>query len=140
MDIITEILEIEAACFDRPWGYETLSFEIHSPLCVLAYEQREGHIVSYALGHVIADEGELLRIGTAPALRRQGLAETVLTDFLEKARKAGAARCFLEVRSRNAAAIPLYEKRGFKRVGLRKKYYGSDDAIVMAADLTEDLS
>lgn len=136
MDIITEILKIEAACFDRPWSYETLSFELHSPLCVLAYEQREGHITSYALGRVVADEGELLRIGTPPELRRQGLAGKALSAFLDKTRETGAARCFLEVRSRNAAAISLYEKHGFKLVGLRKKYYGDDDAIVMAADLS----
>lgn len=135
MDIITEILEIETACFDRPWTFETLSFEIHSPLCVLAYEQHEGHIISYALGRVIADEGELLRIGTPPELRRQGLADKTLAAFLEKMREAGAARCFLEVRSRNAAAIPLYEKHGFKPVGLRKKYYGDDDAVLMAIEL-----
>ncbi len=135
MDAITEILEIENTCFDRPWTFETLSFEIHSPLCVLAYEQHEGHITSYALGRVVADEGELMRIGTPPALRRQGLAGKALSAFLEKTREMGAARCFLEVRSRNSAAVALYEKHGFKPVGLRKKYYGDDDAIVMAADL-----
>lgn len=55
--------------------------------------------------------------------------------LLDKMRKAGAKKCFLEVRSRNTPAISLYEKCGFKRVGLRKKYYGDDDAAVMEAEL-----
>ncbi len=135
MDIIDDILLLENACFDRPWTFETLSFELHSSLCVLACEKRDGKIAAYALGRVVADEGELLRLGTSPEQRRQGLAEKALVSLLEKMREKGAARCFLEVRSRNAPAISLYEKRGFKRGGLRKKYYGDDDAIVMTIDL-----
>jgi len=135
MDIIDDILFLENACFERPWLFEMLSFELHSPLCVLACEKWDGKIAAYALGRVIADEGELLRLGTSPSARRQGLAERALAALLDKMREKGAARCFLEVRSRNTPAISLYEKRGFKRVGLRKKYYGDDDAIVMAIDL-----
>ncbi len=135
MDIIDDILKVENSCFDRPWSFETLSFELHSPLCVLACEKRDGKIAAYALGRVIADEGELLRLGTSPQQQRQGLAEKTLGALLNKMREKGAARCFLEVRSRNVPAISLYEKRGFKRVGLRKKYYGDDDAIVMTIDL-----
>lgn len=136
MKVIEEILGIENACFDKPWTYEMLSFEINSPTCALAYGEREGHIAAFALGRVTADEAELLRIGTLPQYRGQGLGGKALAAFLDKAREAGASRCFLEVRSRNAAAISLYEKHGFKRVGLRRKYYGDDDAVVMAADLS----
>lgn len=135
MNVIEDILCIENECFDRPWTYETLSFEIHSPLCALTYETQGGKIASYALGRVIADEGELLRLGTSPQFRRQGLAEKALSALLNKMRDVGAARCFLEVRSRNLFAISLYEKLGFKRVGVRKRYYGDDDAAVMAVDL-----
>ena len=135
MNVIEEILAIENECFDRPWTYETLSFEIHSPLCALAYEERERKIASYALGRVVADEGELLRLGTSPQHRRQGLAEKSLAALLDKMREVGAKKCFLEVRSRNAPAIALYEKLGFVRVGLRKKYYGDDDAVVMEVEL-----
>ena len=43
----------------------------------------------------------------------------------------------LEVRRSNLAAIHLYETSGFKRVGVRRRYYASDgeDAIVMLYDL-----
>lgn len=38
----------------------------------------------------------------------------------------------LEVNEKNKAAIALYEKFGFKKVGTRKKYYnGTDDGHVM---------
>ena len=38
----------------------------------------------------------------------------------------------LEVDTENAPAIHLYEKFGFKNLGIRKKYYnGSRDAYIM---------
>ncbi|MGZ7144902.1 GNAT family N-acetyltransferase, partial [Streptococcus pyogenes] len=43
---------------------------------------------------------------------------------------------FLEVRESNKAARGLYEKFGFKKVGLRKKYYQNpvEDAVLMARE------
>ena len=39
----------------------------------------------------------------------------------------------LEVRVSNVAAISLYEKFGFKSIGVRKKYYqdNNEDALIM---------
>ena len=38
----------------------------------------------------------------------------------------------LEVKEKNVPAIKLYEKYGFEKVGIRKKYYnGIDNAIIM---------
>ena len=38
----------------------------------------------------------------------------------------------LEVNEKNTIAIKLYEKFGFEKVGLRKKYYNEkDNAIIM---------
>lgn len=136
MDIIGDILKIEEACFDRPWTFETISFEIHSPFNVLACERIDGIAVSYALGRVVAGEAELLRMGTLPQYRRKGYADKTLGKFLLELQKNSAQSCFLEVRSRNDAAVALYEKHGFSRVGIRKKYYGDDDALVMSAVLT----
>lgn len=42
---------------------------------------------------------------------------------------------FLEVRSRSEGARALYEGRGFVPVGLRRRYYRDDDALVMRRDV-----
>ena len=42
----------------------------------------------------------------------------------------------LEVNSKNQPAIELYQKFGFKQIGIRKKYYNMvDDAIIMQKEL-----
>lgn len=44
----------------------------------------------------------------------------------------------LEVRVDNVPALALYERFGFKKMGLRKRYYQPEgvDAYTMCADLT----
>ena len=49
----------------------------------------------------------------------------------------------IEVRPSNVAAIALYRGAGFSEVGKRRGYYqganGSEDALVMACDLTQHI-
>ena len=108
-----------------------LECEINSPLSIFETEQRDGKIVGYALGRVVADEAELLKICVRSDWRKQGIAEKVLGELLGKMREKGAAACFLEVRSKNAPALALYEKLGFEKIALRRGYYPDDDALVM---------
>ena len=48
-------------------------------------------------------------------------------------RRAGATSLLLEVRADNAPAIALYERHGFDRIAVRRRYYqpGDVDAWVM---------
>lgn len=88
--------------------------------------------------HVL-DEGELLTIGTDPAVRAQGLGRTLLRHGLSHLASQGVTRCFLEVAVTNTAAIRLYASYGFQNAGRRRHYYQhageSIDASVMAIDL-----
>jgi ribosomal-protein-alanine N-acetyltransferase len=79
------------------------------------------------------DEAYVQTIGVAPAHQRNGLGATLLMTLLEDAERRDLDRIGLEVRVDNAAAIALYERFGFARVGLRKRYYqpSGTDALVM---------
>jgi N-acetylglutamate synthase len=50
-----------------------------------------------------------------PAARRQGLASRLLTALARSAADSGAASLHLQTDSDNAAALALYERRGFER-------------------------
>lgn len=128
---------IEQECFHGSWTAETLLSELNSPLNILVTEERGGVIAGFALGRVAADEAELFQIATLPEFRRQGIAECLLTEFHDKCRERAAVCCFLEVRSRNAAAIALYEKSGYERIALRRNYYPDDDAVIYRRSLQE---
>lgn len=131
MEIIEELYRIERECFGGSWTVEMLKEEWENPLSVTAVEFENGRIAAFALGRVAADEGELFQIGTLAEFRRRGIAEKLLSELHDKMLEKGAEVCFLEVRSRNAAAIALYEKCGYERISVRRNYYPDDDAVIM---------
>lgn len=135
MENFEELYALERACFGEGWTREMLSAELENPLTVPVYEYSGEELAAFAFGRVVVDEAELFQIGTRPDFRGQGIAKRLLERFHEEMRKRGAAVCFLEVRSRNAAAIALYEKSGYERISVRRDYYPDDDAIVMRITL-----
>lgn len=135
MSKIDEIYYAEECCFAEPWTLAMLESEIENPLSVIETASRDGKTVGYALGRVVADEAELLKICVLGDYRRQGIAEKLLSELLTKMRERGAAACYLEVRSRNLPAISLYKRLEFAEIGLRKNYYRDDDAVLMKIEL-----
>ena len=80
-----------------------------------------------------ADEGELLQIAVAGAAQRRGVADSLMSEALNRARGTGVETVYLEVRKSNTAAVSLYKKHGFAFSGTRKNYYAdpTEDAAVM---------
>jgi ribosomal protein S18 acetylase RimI-like enzyme len=56
-----------------------------------------------------------------PDYRRRGIADRLMVEGMELARKRGAKRVSLEVRAKNLAAQKLYERLGFTKVGSMSK-------------------
>lgn len=125
-----ELYSVEEACFFGEVTRERLFAETNDPMYITVVEKRGGKIIAFALGRVVADEGELYQIGVLPEFRRLGIAERMLSELLPLMEKRGAVQCFLEVRSKNGAAAALYEKCGFEKISVRRGYYPDDDALI----------
>lgn len=103
---------------------------------VLACDEEQEQPVGFALSRMVADEAELLLLAVAPGHQRRGVGRSLLAQFVERARSAGARRVHLEVRDGNPA-VRMYALAGFEPAGRRPNYYrGSDgrqyDAITLA--------
>ena len=72
--------------------------------------------------------GRLYSLATAPEARGRGVARTLLVAVEGEAVRRGCDRLRLEVRTDNAAAVALYERSGYRRIGAMSGYYddGSD--------------
>lgn len=103
----------------------------------VAAEDPAGALLGWAGVYVVSDSAEVLTVGVVPAARRRGIARLLLARLLDEAGRRGAREVFLEVRVDNAAALALYDREGFARVGRRRGYYdhGRVDAVVMHRDL-----
>lgn len=133
---ISQLDEIEQLCFHGSWTREMLVEELTNPLSVLVTRERSGRIVGFALGRVVADEGELYQIAVLPEYRREHLGSEMLTALHQLMCERGAAGCFLEVRSKNAPARALYENLGYEMISTRRNYYTDDDAAIYKVELT----
>ncbi|MGA1678861.1 MAG: GNAT family N-acetyltransferase, partial [Candidatus Nanopelagicales bacterium] len=76
-------------------------------------------------------EADLQTLVIKPEFQKKGMASELLTKLLEKAKKSGAKRVFLEVVFDNAPAIALYKKFNFEQIALRQKYYPNGKAAVV---------
>lgn len=131
--------EAHAGAFAESWREEDFE-DLLDGAGIYGFVARGDGPAGVVLCRVAAGEMEVLTLGVAAAARRRGVARALMTSALAAARHAGAEACFLEVAVDNPGAIALYEGLGFRRAGLRKRYYdrgpeGLVDALVMRLDL-----
>jgi [ribosomal protein S18]-alanine N-acetyltransferase len=113
--------------------------EIRSRLALLPLIRRAERrvptdpIVGFAGMWLLYDEAHITTIAVAPEHRGKGLGELLLVALIEEAVNRGADWLTLEVRVSNTSAQTLYEKYGFTRQGVRRRYYSDngEDAYIM---------
>jgi ribosomal-protein-alanine N-acetyltransferase len=94
-------------------------------------------LAGFAIATLVLDICQFESIVVAAEFRRQGIGAALLQDVIASSRQRGATRIELEVRAGNSAAIALYERAGFLRDGLRRRYYRDpqEDAVLMSLAL-----
>ena len=126
---------LHAACFPDPWNAAAISALLVAP-DTFAYAHEDGFVLARAAG----GEAEILTLAVAPAARGRGLGRRLMQAAIARARELVAETMFLEVGTENPAALALYARLGFAKVGMRKAYYGSGDALVLRLPLPADFA
>ena len=129
--------QIELASFNAPWPANVYRSEPETNRLASYLVARIGdRIVAYGGMWLMVDEAHITTFAVHPAWRRQGIGERLLVAFLDLAADRHAREATLEVRLSNLAARRLYEKYGFRPVGLRPRYYSDDgeDALIMTTE------
>ena len=98
--------------------------------------------VGYVSTWLVFEEAHITAIAVREGYRGRGVGELLLGGAIEFAMHKKSRVVTLEVRVSNRSAIALYQKYGFKKVGLRKAYYSDnrEDADIMTTDPILSLS
>lgn len=130
---VPEAAALEKRIFSDAWSQDGFYESIQNPNAVLIAAYEDGRLAGYCCMYEVLDEGEIVNVAVAPEFRRKGIAGKMLEALLEKECRREVLNVFLEVREHNGAAVSLYEKFGFKKIGIRKNFYEKpvEDAIVM---------
>lgn len=132
---LAEVMAVDAACLPKPWSEGVWRGELGSPFGLYLVIE-EGGAVSGQIGvRYVADELHVTTIAVRPERRRRGHARALLAAAVSAFPEARLVH--LEVRPTNAAARALYESLGFEVTGVRPRYYGDEDALLMTLDLGE---
>jgi [ribosomal protein S18]-alanine N-acetyltransferase len=128
---------IEHASFTTPWPDDAYRSEIETNRLATYLVATIGDaVVGFAGIWLMVDEAHITTFAVDPGWRRRGIGERLLLTLLDASVERGAREATLEVRLSNVAARRLYEKYGFRPVGLRPRYYSDngEDALIMTTE------
>jgi len=141
---VEEVSAIEQASFGEPWSreaFESLLTHQHMEALVLS-ECCEEHptlcaVVGYCGLITVLDEAEITNIAVRADRRGHGYGQMLLSDVLRRLADGGTHQVYLEVRVSNYRAIHIYEKAGFRQVGIRKHFYSNptEDGYLMRLEI-----
>lgn len=134
---IPAVHAIERASFAVPWPDDAYRNELATNrLASYIVARADDVVVGFAGLWVMVDEAHVTTFAVDPRWRRLGVAQRLLLGLLDIAVARRAREATLEVRLSNVPARRLYEKFGFRPVGIRPRYYSDngEDALIMTTD------
>jgi [ribosomal protein S18]-alanine N-acetyltransferase len=137
---LAAVHDIERRSFSTPWPPHAYRTEIETNrLATYLVVRVEETVVAYAGMWLMVDEAHITTFAVDPRWRRRRIGERLLLALLDLAIGRHAREATLEVRLSNLPARRLYEKYGFRPVGLRPNYYSDngEDALIMTTDHLE---
>ena len=152
LEDIPRVIQIDRQAFPIPWSASVYRYEIsQNPVSTMVvaslYEPDTAPEPSSLLGRLLGrlrgapspvwhravvgyggfwfsrGEAHVSTIATHPDFRGLGLGELLLAGMIRHALGMDARELSLEVRVSNDPAIALYEKYGFRRAGIKARYY-----------------
>ncbi|HLU77159.1 MAG TPA: ribosomal protein S18-alanine N-acetyltransferase [Burkholderiales bacterium] len=132
---LDEVVTIERSVYEFPWTPGNFRDSIRAGYDCRVYRSEHGTLIGYGVLMAGVDEAHLLNISVAAACQRHGYGSQLLEHFIDLTRARRLESIYLEVRPSNHVARRLYQRRGFRQVGLRRGYYpavdGREDALVL---------
>lgn len=134
------VYQIENDSFFEPWSKKQLlkEFEDNSFLRHVVYE-KDGEVVGFYIISHILDVVEIFTIAVDKDFRAEGIGSILLEDIIKRSEASDVNEIWLEVSTKNTAAINLYKKFGFVSQKIRKNYYQKtgEDAYNMIRKIHE---
>jgi len=131
---VNRLCEIETECFrDDAFTKEQILQLLKEYNCVNLVARVNGIIAGFVMGMMYLDRkavyAHILTIDVSPAYRRKGIGRMLLQEIERIFKEKGVKACLLEVREDNVAAISLYRRLGYEKIGKLENYYGNAHGI-----------
>ena len=128
LDVVTEL---EAQAYSQPWNAHVFAEELGQPSRTYLVIEDRTTVLGYAGLMTVDTEAHVTTVVVHPDRRDDRLGTRLMLALAAEAIDQGAKSMTLEVRVSNEAAQRLYRRFGMAPVGMRKKYYQDEDAMIM---------
>lgn len=130
-DDLDSILRIEEATYPTPWTEGIFRDELAAPGRIYLVAEADAEVVGYSGLMLVHPEAHVTSVTVDPQRRGSRIGTRLMLRICEEALAVGANSLTLEVRVSNRNAQALYQRFGMAPVGVRKRYYKDEDALVM---------
>ncbi len=129
---IEAVRHMESLTFSEVWSVDSYKRELTCGYGRYFVALWRGEVVASCGGWLLYDELDVTNVIVSPYLRHKGIGTRLFYHFMRSVVDDGCDMANLEVRFDNEPAKTIYRRFGFKKIGVRKKYYdGIDDAWTM---------
>lgn len=135
---IPYLVSIENACFSTPFKEKDFLDILNSEISSVLVAKVDGNVIGFVSFTIIIDELQIINVAVDPLFQGKGIGNAIMNELISYGSKNGVLKYFLEVRESNLSAIHLYEKYGFKQVGISKNHFSlpRENAILMNLEKT----
>jgi ribosomal-protein-alanine N-acetyltransferase len=130
LEDLETVVAMEAANRPAPWTEGVFRDELAAENRIYLAADEDG-VVGWGGLMLVGDEAHVTNLLVDPEWRRRGIGLELMLALIEAAVSEGARHLTLEVRSKNEEARRLYARLGLAPVGVRRGYYGDDDALIL---------
>lgn len=130
---VAQVAELEKLCFSDPWSEKSVASELNNALSLWLVAVDGDTVAGYVGSQSVLGESDMMNVAVHPDFRRRGVGEALILELIAALKEQGNHCLSLEVRASNEPARNLYEKLGFRQVGLRPNYYRNpkEDACIL---------
>lgn len=133
--------EIESRIFPQPWSVNLFRGELMKPdKRVYLSAKIDDKLIGYAGLMLVDGEAHITTLAVDIPYRGKRFGSLLALRIIEIALLKRVHWLTLEVRESNKAAQELYKRFGFKKIGVRQKYYadGENGVIMWTNDIQSD--
>jgi ribosomal protein S18 acetylase RimI-like enzyme len=140
------MFRLDVECFAPEFRFDRASmraFAGERDAIALVAEARDGALAGFVIVHVegvaAGWRGYVVTLDVAEEWRRKGLAGRLMRAAEMRTVAAKARWMELHVHTGNEAAIRFYERLGYKRIAMKRRFYGAEglDAFVYRKEIAD---
>lgn len=128
---INDILVIHNQLFDYDYTYENYANELEYDIAKFMVLEGDSGLIGYFIVHVVFEVMDLVIIAIRKEFQKNNYGQFLLDYIFYLGLENNCTKIMLEVSSVNKQALAFYKKNNFEEISVRKKYYGTQDAIIM---------